>query len=240
MNLLKSSWKKLILQVLVIVCTSGLLISSAQAATLQFGDSGPEVVLLQEQLQSLGYDVGAIDGSFGSRTEAAVKAAQIERGLKADGIVGEATWNALKLSDRSASRGHGSSSAGSRIVATAMAQQGVPYVWGGTTPCGFDCSGFTQYVFAVNGIFLPRTADVQFNVGVPVARNHLQPGDLIFFSTYEPGPSHSGIYLGDGNFIHASSSRGVSLAYLDNSYWASRYLGARRVVNNVPNERGRS
>ncbi|SDF51984.1 C40 family peptidase [Sporomusa acidovorans] len=230
MNLLKSSWKKLILQVLVIVCTSGLLISSAQAATLQFGDSGPEVVRLQEQLQSLGYDVGAIDGNFGSRTEAAVKAAQIERGLKADGIVGELTWNALRLSDTSVSQGDHGSSAVRRIVATAMAQQGVPYVWGGTTPCGFDCSGFTQYVFAVNGISLPRTADVQFSVGVPVARNHLQPGDLIFFSTYEPGPSHSGIYLGDGVFIHASSSRGVSLAYLDSSYWASRYLGARRVV----------
>lgn len=134
MNLLKSSWKKLILQVLVIVCTSGLLISSAQAATLQFGDSGPEVVRLQEQLQSLGYDVGAIDGNFGSRTEAAVKAAQIERGLKADGIVGELTWNALRLSDTSVSQGDHGSSAVRRIVATAMAQQGVPYVWGEPRP----------------------------------------------------------------------------------------------------------
>lgn len=106
---------------------------------------------------------------------------------------------------------------------------GTPYVFGGTSSGGIDCSGFTMRVFMMNGIKLPRTADVQYGVGSPVGRGKEEPGDLVFFETYCPGPSHVGIYLGNGNFIHASSSRGVTISNLSDSYFKSRYLGAKRV-----------
>lgn len=106
---------------------------------------------------------------------------------------------------------------------------GTPYVFGGTSEGGIDCSGFTMRVFLMNGIRLPRTADVQYGVGSPVAKGKEEAGDLVFFETYCPGPSHVGIYLGAGNFIHASSSRGVTISSLSDSYYKSRYLGAKRV-----------
>lgn len=117
---------------------------------------------------------------------------------------------------------HGVTSSARRFI-------GVPYRMGGTTSRAFDCSGYVQRVFKMNGINLPRTADVQYNVGNKVARGEEQPGDLVFFETYLPGPSHVGIYLGNGNFIHASSSRGVTISKLSNVYYRPRYLGAKRV-----------
>ena len=116
------------------------------------------------------------------------------------------------------------------ILAEAAKYRGVPYVFGGTTPSGFDCSGYVKYVFAKQGIALPRLADEQYNVGVEVSRANLKAGDLVFFETYEPGPSHSGIYIGNGKFISATSSRGVAVADLDTGYWGERYIGAKRVI----------
>lgn len=115
------------------------------------------------------------------------------------------------------------------IATTAKSYLGTPYAMGGTSRSAIDCSGFTMQVFASYGIKLPRTADVQFNVGKKVSRGQEQPGDLVFFETYLPGPSHVGIYLGNGQFIHASSSRGVTITPLNGSYFGSRYLGARRL-----------
>jgi peptidoglycan DL-endopeptidase CwlO len=107
---------------------------------------------------------------------------------------------------------------------------GVPYVWGGSTPSGFDCSGFTSYVMAKNGITIPRTAALQFGSGTSVAKANLKIGDLVFFTTYTAGASHVGFYLGDGNFIHASSAAGkVTISNLNtSSYYSSRFLGGRR------------
>ena len=116
------------------------------------------------------------------------------------------------------------------ILAEADKYRGGPYVFGGTTPSGFDCSGYVKYVFAKQGISLPRLADEQYNVGVEVSRANLKAGDLVFFETYEPGPSHSGIYIGNGKFISATSSRGVAVADLDTGYWGERYIGAKRVI----------
>ena len=116
------------------------------------------------------------------------------------------------------------------IFAEADKYRGVPYVFGGTTPSGFDCSGYVKYVFAKQGIALPRLADEQYNVGTSVSRANLKAGDLVFFETYEPGPSHSGIYIGNGQFISATSSRGVAVADLDTGYWGERYIGAKRVI----------
>lgn len=118
-----------------------------------------------------------------------------------------------------------------RIIATAKQYIGVPYVWGGTSPSGFDCSGLVQYVFRQHGIQLNRTTVTQYRQGVYVDRANLQKGDLVFFqNTYTTGISHVGIYIGNGQFIHASSSRGVMISELSNTYWASHYYGARRVL----------
>ncbi len=117
------------------------------------------------------------------------------------------------------------------VVDTAMKYIGVPYLWAGTTPNGFDCSGFTQYVFKQHGISISRTTLTQYQDGYYVAKADLQPGDLVFFeNTYREGISHVGIYAGDGKFIHSSSSVGVTVTSMDNPYWASRYYGARRVL----------
>jgi cell wall-associated NlpC family hydrolase len=105
---------------------------------------------------------------------------------------------------------------------------GTPYVFGGTSPSGFDCSGFVQHVFAMLGVSIPRTADAQYYAGSRIKGN-MKAGDLVFFQTYEPGPSHVGIYLGNGRFVHASS-HGVMVSNLSDAYWANRYLGAKRVI----------
>lgn len=118
----------------------------------------------------------------------------------------------------------------SQIIATAKKYIGVPYLWGGTTPNGFDCSGYVQYVFNIHGIKLPRTSSQQYAAGYAVSKSNLQPGDLVFFNTSGSGVSHLGIYLGNGQFIHASTSKGVIIADMSISYWSSRYIGARRVL----------
>ena len=125
---------------------------------------------------------------------------------------------------------HSSNYISRSIIQTSMNYIGVPYVFGGTTPNGFDCSGYVRYVFSNAGIYLPRMADEQYAVGSYVSMNELTAGDLVFFSTYEAGPSHVGIYLGNGNFINASSSRGVAIDSLNSSYWGSCYIGARRIM----------
>jgi cell wall-associated NlpC family hydrolase len=127
---------------------------------------------------------------------------------------------------RSLSARHGTLMHG--IVNTSVRYIGVPYRWAGTSPAGFDCSGFTMTVYKMNGLSLPRMADEQYRAGTPITDGALMPGDLVFFSTYTRGISHVGIYLGQGYFIHASSSRGVMISSLSDTYWGRRYIGARR------------
>ena len=117
----------------------------------------------------------------------------------------------------------------STIVTLSSRLLGVRYRWGGTSPSGFDCSGFMYYVFQRTGVAVPRTTYDMFESGTPVPRDQLQAGDLVFFQTLRPGPSHAGIYLGDGRFIHSSSGAGgVTITPIDHRYYAPRYLGARR------------
>lgn len=131
----------------------------------------------------------------------------------------------------SASALNGSSGKAAQIIDNAKKLLGTPYVWGGTSPKGFDCSGFVQYVFNQSGIQLPRTTTEQYTVGTYVPKSSLQPGDLVFLqNTYRQGISHVGIYVGDGKMIHASSSKGVVISSLSTSYYTQHYYGARRVL----------
>ena len=202
--------------------------SVAGASAFRVGDQGSDVAEIQGQLANLGYDVTA-DGAYGPATVEAVKSFQMTQGINADGLVGPSTYAAL-LGKSMPAVSSTTNSIARRVVSDSMNYLGVPYVFGGTTPNGFDCSGYVRYVFANAGVYLPRTADAQYEVGYSVSTSELVPGDLVFFSTYEPGPSHVGIYLGDGEFINASSSQGVSGASLYSSYWGSCYIGARRVM----------
>ncbi|SDD71359.1 C40 family peptidase [Sporomusa acidovorans] len=119
-----------------------------------------------------------------------------------------------------------------QIVTSARNLLGQPVVWGGASLAqGFDCSGLVQYVYRQNGIILPRTADLQFLVGRTVSPVALQPGDLVYFTTYEPGASHVGIYIGNNKFIHTSFSQGiVAIADMNDAYFVKRYYGAKRVL----------
>jgi cell wall-associated NlpC family hydrolase len=126
----------------------------------------------------------------------------------------------------------GASPTGSAIVEAAMGYIGVPYVWAGTTPDGFDCSGFTWYIVSnvADGNF-PRPNEDQVLYGSEVAAGDLAPGDLVFFqNTYQWGLSHVGIYIGDGQFIAASGEHdSVGISSLADPYWSTRYVTARRV-----------
>lgn len=118
---------------------------------------------------------------------------------------------------------------GGKAVSVAMQYQGVPYKYGGTTPGGFDCSGFIQFVYKQLGVELPRTTYAQLGAGVQVSQVNLQPGDLIFFSCGGVATSHAGIYIGNGQFIHADADRGIMVAALDNPYWSGVYQTAVRI-----------
>jgi len=119
---------------------------------------------------------------------------------------------------------------GERVVTIAVGYLGYPYVWGGASPGGFDCSGFTKYVYGQVGVALPRDVPGQWGVGAEVGRDSLEPGDLVFFAdTFEAGLSHVGIYVGGGQFISAAGEeRGVVMDDLSSLFWAARYYGARR------------
>lgn len=120
-----------------------------------------------------------------------------------------------------------------KLILASRSKIGVRYSWGGSSDRGYDCSGFVMAMYRKLGIGLPHSSAEQFHVGKPVAKDDLQQGDLVFFSTYRRGPSHVGIYIGEGKFIHASSSRrgrGVKISSLDEAYYARRYIGARRIL----------
>jgi cell wall-associated NlpC family hydrolase len=119
---------------------------------------------------------------------------------------------------------------GYALAGTALSLRGIPYRNGGTDPSGFDCSGFTQYVFSQYGVALPREVREQYQVGKSIRPEDLAPGDIVFFSTTEPGPSHVAIAIGGDEFVHAPSSTGVvRVEHLSSTYWAPRFLAARRV-----------
>ncbi len=118
---------------------------------------------------------------------------------------------------------------GSALLANASRLVGIRYRWGGMSPRGFDCSGFIGYVMRSVGVVVPRTTYAMWAEGRPVARDQLKVGDIVFFQTTRPGPSHAGIYIGNKQFIHSSSGFArVTVTSLDYRYYQPRYFGARR------------
>lgn len=205
---------------------------------INYGEKSNKVTYVQEVLFYYGYYTGNIDGIYGPLTEQAIAqikkefivttahhmtiaekmteddaASQIEQ--KVDKENETITKLEIKRLD-------------SHVIQLAKSYIGAPYVWGGTSPKGFDCSGFIQFIFEQLDYQIPRTVSEIWNFSEPV--NKLAVGDLVFFETYQPGPSHVGIYLGDGNFIHCSTSHGVTISNMyKNNYWKDKYIGAKRI-----------
>jgi len=196
-------------------------------APLKVGDKGWKVKTVQIKLNIIGIRT-AQTGKFSQELAMAVKKFQRNNKLRVSGQVDDQTYSAI-LNIAFEKEGIGGVNP-LALVNTAARYKGVPYSFGGTTPKGFDCSGYVQYVFKQHKAVLPRTADVQFERGMFVTQSALKAGDLVFFSTYEPGASHVGIYAGNGKFWSATSSHGVTLSSLKDSYWSKRYYGGRRVL----------
>lgn len=242
----------------IVVIALTLMSPTAHASpTLSKNSRGNDVLILQKKLFLVGYNITELDGVYGAETERAVSAFQRDNKITVTGVVTNVTWRALrkakdkkglilppvklapnpapKVTDNLTSAPFGKSfisgEQGNAIVATAQTFMGVPYVFGGTTPGGFDCSGLIQYVFKMHGVTIPRLADEQYNLGREAKISQLSAGDLVFFTTYTEGVSHCGIYVGNGKFLHASSSRGVRIDSLDNEYWKPRFVGARKLVS---------
>jgi len=200
--------------------------------TLKLNDSGENVTDLQSKLKNLGYYEGEINGTFDEITEQSVKKFQSDLGLEATGIAEQQTliklytaYNDMETARAAESR----RTAGKQVVDFAKQYLGVKYAWAGNTPKGFDCSGFTQYIFKHFGVELEHSASSQYGGGEKISKENLEPGDLVFFTTYKSGPSHVGIYIGSGQFIHASTGdRKIIITSMNSSYYLKRYLGARR------------
>ncbi len=175
----------------------------------------------------------AVDGIYGPKTRAAVRAYQARHGLAVDGIVGPQTLASLGIArggstgSQEGSGGTAASSRGARAAAIAQRYLGVRYRWGGASPgTGFDCSGFVMYVYAKVGVSLPHNAAAQYRHGRRVSRDQLRAGDVVFFANL----GHDGIYLRGGRFIHAPHSGDVvKISSLRESWYARSFVGARRL-----------
>lgn len=195
---------------------------------VQVQQSNWRLKVAQQKLQVLGFSDERPCGRMTEATSSALKSFQKQHKLKADGELNDATYQ--KLTWEAFAKEGIPKVKGKEIVSRAAKYKGVPYVFGGTTTKGFDCSGYVQYVFKDCKAKLPRLADEQALQGIFVTQKQLRPGDLVFFTTYAAGASHVGIYAGDGQFWSASSSKGVMLSSLKDDYWKQRYYGARRVL----------
>ena len=194
----------------------------AGEAVLREGSTGPAVAAVQRLFGV------TPDGDFGPITLAAVRGFQARHGLVVDGQVGSHTLAALRRRGVAPTRHHHApprpaEAAGARAVSIAERYLGVPYVWGGASPSGFDCSGLVMYVYAQLGISLPHYTVSQWNVTQPISVSQAQPGDLIFFN----GLSHVGIYLGGGQMVDAPHTG--SVVRVESIYGFGSIDGARRV-----------
>ncbi len=195
--------------------TEGYVINSG----LEFSDEWVTKNEVHTEIKEIAYE----------KAEAARKAEEARKAAQAKENARLAAMGYSKKETTASAAPSGNVSKGQALVATAKKYLGVPYVWGGTSPRGFDCSGLMQYVCRQNGISLPRVAASQRNVGRYVSRANLQPGDLVFFG--KGGRiTHVGMYVGNGNMIHAPQTGDVvKIASINSSYRVANYAGAVRV-----------
>jgi peptidoglycan hydrolase-like protein with peptidoglycan-binding domain len=213
---------------------SKLYASSAKSLILGMGDSGEAVSALQAQLRALGYyTYGSITGYYGSVTRSAVIAFQKDAGLSADGVAGPATR--IALFSGNAPRASAETADTAAIADIALAQVGKPYVLSAEGPSSFDCSGLVHYAVTQAGFSVKRYSAAAYSTYTGWASvsgtGSLRKGDILFFhSDTSQSISHTGIYIGGGEFVHASSGQGkVMVSSLDNVYWARNFDSARRV-----------
>ncbi len=152
----------------------------------------------------------------------------------ADGYVSSSYVKIIDASEAVATARTANVGAGAQVVDFAKKYLGSPYMYGGSSPRGFDCSGFVKYVYSNFGITLNRTASAQMSNGTPVSRGELQPGDLVFFKkagSKASRASHVGLYIGGNQFIHASTSRtGVIISDMNSAYYTTGFVGGRRLL----------
>lgn len=154
--------------------------------------------------------------------------------VSAGGKTGYIRGDYVSFTEPDPSQAPAAGSIGEQIVAFAEQFLGTPYVWAGSSPSGFDCSGFVSYVFKNFGYTVNRTAASMYTNGVAVDKSELQIGDAVFFASSSESIGHVGIYIGDGEFIHSSSGSGcgyVTISGLDESYYSRMYVGARRIAS---------
>ncbi|ASS74580.1 hypothetical protein CIG75_05950 [Tumebacillus algifaecis] len=192
-----------------------------QHGLLKQGYSGYAVRQLQTNLKTLGYyKYGKITGYYGTITKQAVRNFQLAYSIHADGVAGSVTTR--EISHAILKR---------KMIADTTHYTGIKYVWGGASPSkGFDCSGFVHYMFRKFGVSVPRTTSSgMYKFGRPINRWKLRPGDLVFFAIEGKHISHVGFYLGNNKFISATSSKGIWVYSMNNSFWGPHFVGARRV-----------
>jgi cell wall-associated NlpC family hydrolase len=217
-----------------IVLFSNRAIHASSTKVMSNGMRGDSVALLQKDLKQLGFMSVNPTGYYGDITETAVKNLQKKYNLKIDGIAGPQTLDKIdKLLGRESTASRGSSRSVQNIITYSKRFLGVKYVWGGSTAKGFDCSGFVKYIFKHFGISLNRTSRSQASQGVKVKKANLKAGDLVFFDTNGGlnRINHVGIYIGNGKFIHSSSShKGVVISSLNSGFYSKTYMTARRIL----------
>lgn len=233
-----SQKRKFFVSFLTILLLTFLSIQTTFASsyvTLKSGMRGDTVSKLQKDLKTLGFMSVNPTGYFGDITEAAVIKFQKKYGLTPDGKAGTQTLGKIdKLLGRAttASRG-GVERVSQKIVDYAKKFLGIKYVWGGTTPKGFDCSGFVKYVYNNFGVTLKRVAADQAKQGTTVKKANLQPGDLVFFDTNGGHNyiNHVGMYIGGGKFIQASSGHsGVVVSDITQGFYSKTFMTAKRIL----------
>jgi cell wall-associated NlpC family hydrolase len=206
--------------------------ANAEAAALVH-ERASEKASIEGQLSARTALLSSIRGQIAQlRAQEAARQAQLRRELARRIVLQQQQAPAAALSSTVAPVGSDSTSIGpapppthSSVVAIAERYLGVPYSWGGASPSGFDCSGLVMYVFAQVGVSLPHSSYAQYGMGSPVSRDQLQPGDLVFFD----GLGHVGIYVGGGSFIHAPHTGDVVKISSISGWYASTYVGARRI-----------